>query len=243
MYSIKLGLIGLGKWGKNWERVIKELGIVVKTCDLKEKADCKDYKEILSDNSIKAVIIATEPETHYGIALNALLHGKDVLVEKPMAVSVVEAEDLIKISGEMKTILMVGHILHYHSEAERIKREIKKLKPMKIICRNAKNEPERKDNPIWALGPHLISFALSVGINDIECDFSFEKEKKNEMEIIGETGNLIVDWNSLKSKEEPLKTELKHFMDCVLNRKKPVTDGYDGLNTVKWLANIHMNTG
>ena len=74
----------------------------------------ESFKDILGNSDIKAVTIATPAETHYHLVKQALLAGKDVFVEKPIALTVKEGEALVELAEKNGRILMVGHILRYH---------------------------------------------------------------------------------------------------------------------------------
>ena len=70
--------------------------------------------QLLEDSKIEGIVVATPAETHFRLVKECLLAGKDVLVEKPMALSVAEGKELNAIAKLNKRILMVGHVLHYH---------------------------------------------------------------------------------------------------------------------------------
>src|SRR5689334_1334544 len=121
-----VAVVGVGYWGKNLVRNFYELGALGLLCDAEESAKrncanayptvrfCSDYQQVLSDPSITAVALATPAVTHYALAKAALEAGKDVLVEKPLAIDVRHGEELAKLAEAKDRILMVGHILRYH---------------------------------------------------------------------------------------------------------------------------------
>src|SRR5438876_4154848 len=118
--------VGSGYWGKNLVRNFYELSALAaiwdsdteKVSQLKQQySDCRfpsSYAEVLRDDSIKAVAIATPAETHATQVREALLAGKDVFVEKPLCLSVTEGEELVDLARRQQRILMVGHLLWYH---------------------------------------------------------------------------------------------------------------------------------
>src|SRR3954465_1635767 len=122
----KVAVVGVGYWGKNLVRNFYELGALEALCDgeASAKANCEanyagvkfysDYSKVLADPSINAVALATPAVAHYEMAKAALLAGKDVLVEKPLAVDVKHGEELVKVAEANNRVLMVGHILRYH---------------------------------------------------------------------------------------------------------------------------------
>src|SRR5439155_2250001 len=111
---------------KNLVRNFHDLGALAVLCDAQGSVEtncreqyqhvrfCRDFREVLSDPSITAVAIATPAVTHYEMAKAALDAGKDVFVEKPLAIDVHHGEELVALAEARGRILMVGHILRYH---------------------------------------------------------------------------------------------------------------------------------
>ena len=85
-----------------------------------------DHKSLIKDSKVKAVAIATPAATHYSIAKEALLAGKDVFVEKPIALNYKEGEELVASAKDKNRVLMVGHILEYHPAIIKLKKIINK---------------------------------------------------------------------------------------------------------------------
>lgn len=120
----KVGLIGAGGWGRNLARVLYELGALGGVAELQPgiRAELSMvYRHIpiypdhhaLLETDLPAVAIATPAATHYALTKEALSAGKHVFVEKPLAMSAAEAEDLVKLANKTGRILMVGHLLLY----------------------------------------------------------------------------------------------------------------------------------
>ena len=140
MENYSTGVIGLGYWGPNVLRNVIDLGKFkdIYCYDLEQSQLDKnkkkypsiklvrEYSDILNNNEINCVFICTPPATHYQLAKDALLHNKNVLIEKPMTVSVLEAEELIEISKKKSLKLMVGHTFEYSPAVEKIKETIDK---------------------------------------------------------------------------------------------------------------------
>ena len=130
---VRVAQIGAGYWGKNLVRVFARIGALEAVCDADtgvlstiagtytDVKTTEDYSAVLADGDIDAVSIAVPAARHYKLAKQALLAGKHVFVEKPMALSSVEAEELGAIAGENNLRLMVGHILLYHNGVRRVK--------------------------------------------------------------------------------------------------------------------------
>ncbi|MEO0293047.1 MAG: Gfo/Idh/MocA family oxidoreductase [candidate division WOR-3 bacterium] len=175
---MKIGIIGVGNWGSNLVRnFVRILGIEnVAICDsdrnklskiTSEFIGIKSFllaKEIISKEEIDSIAIATPTETHYKIAKEALLKGKNVLVEKPIALQLEEAEELIEIAKKKGLILMVDHLLIYHPAISRIKEIIKNGELGKIYYLYSERLNlgviRSKENVLWSLGPHDISIFL-----------------------------------------------------------------------------------
>jgi len=117
---------------------------------------CRDWRELEFD----AAVVVTPPSTHYEIAKELLLAGKDVLVEKPMTLSVEEADDLIKTDR----VLMVGHLLLYKSGVRKMLDCLDMIGDVQIInMRRAKYGTIRTDeNVLWSFAPHDIAVLLKI---------------------------------------------------------------------------------
>jgi UDP-2-acetamido-3-amino-2,3-dideoxy-glucuronate N-acetyltransferase len=126
MKTVRVVVAGMGYWGKNLVRNFHELGALEGVCDSAstvEKTLEQDYKgvryyreysAVLANPEITAVALATPAVTHYEMAKAALLAGKDVFVEKPLAVEKRHGAELVELAKAKGRVLMVGHILRYH---------------------------------------------------------------------------------------------------------------------------------
>lgn len=173
-----IALVGIGYWGKNILRNLYEMNVLCKVCERDEaviKTLSEDYptisftpyfEELLEDEAIKAIAIATPAATHYELARRALLAGKDVFVEKPLALSVREGRDLVSIAEEKRLILMVGHTLQYHPAVNRLKELIAagQLGKIQYIYSNRLNigKLRTEENILWSFAPHDISVMLML---------------------------------------------------------------------------------
>ena len=171
-----IGLIGAGAWGKNHLRNLYNLGIlhcVLETSDKIVEQRVKDFPDVifvndldsfLKKDDIKGVVIAAPAELHYKLTKACLVAGKDVLVEKPLALNVKEGEELVKIANENKRILMVGHILQYHSAVIKLKEMIDngELGQIRYIYSNRLNigKLRTEENVLWSFAPHDISLII-----------------------------------------------------------------------------------
>ncbi|MEK6951609.1 MAG: Gfo/Idh/MocA family oxidoreductase [Nanoarchaeota archaeon] len=171
-----LAIIGAGLWGKNLTRNFFELNVLKCVCDLnkEELGSIKEaypdieitssFDNILTDKRIRSIVIATPSETHYSLTKSALEAGKDVFVEKPLALSFVEAKELVDLAEQNKRILMVDHLLRYHPGIIRLKSLIgsDKLGDIKYIYSNRLNigRLRNKEDVLWSFAPHDISVIL-----------------------------------------------------------------------------------
>ena len=173
--SIKLSIIGSGKWGFNHVRtaisILNPSSIVV--CDNNDSVVDKikglsgevrftaNIDEILNDEDINCVIIATPAETHYNLAKRCLSNGKNVLVEKPITLYSSEAEELTELAEKSEKVLMVGHVLLYHPAINKIKEMLDegKLGKLQYIYSNRLNlgTIRSEENILWSFAPHDIS--------------------------------------------------------------------------------------
>ncbi|RKY41294.1 MAG: oxidoreductase [Candidatus Omnitrophota bacterium] len=173
-----IGQVGLGYWGKNILRNLFELGVIRIACDIdsgiiRERKKqfpqigyTTSFKELIENPAIKAIIVSSPATTHYELTKEALMKDKDVFVEKPLALTVKEAEDLIKIAEGRNKILMVGHILQYHPALRKLKDMIDsgQLGKIEYIYSNRLNigKLRTEENILWSFAPHDVSAILML---------------------------------------------------------------------------------
>jgi UDP-2-acetamido-3-amino-2,3-dideoxy-glucuronate N-acetyltransferase len=171
-----IGLIGAGAWGKNHLRNLYNLGVlntVLETSEDITKLRKKEYPDInfvtkldefLNIDEIKGVVIAAPAELHFELAKKCMLAGKDVMVEKPLALNVSEGEELVQIAKDNNRILMVGHILQFHSAVIKLKEMIDngELGQIRYIYSNRLNigKLRTEENVLWSFAPHDISLIV-----------------------------------------------------------------------------------
>ena len=172
-----LGVIGCGYWGKNLVRNFSDLGVLGFLCDA-EKSRLEsfqdahpvpastDFEEMLAAPGITAVAIAAPAAQHFGLAKRALLAGKDVFVEKPLALKVEEGEELVALAKKLSRILMVGHLLHYHPAVVELRRLIQagELGRVEYISSSRLNlgKLRTEEDILWSFAPHDISAILHL---------------------------------------------------------------------------------
>ena len=172
----KVAVIGAGHWGKNLVRNFFQLNSLSLVCepDLAVCASveqtypgvgtCVKFSEVLENPEVDAVAIATPAVSHYTIAKAALLAGKDVFVEKPLALEVSEGQELVTLAAQQQRILMVGHILLYHPAIHKLKELIDSgaLGKIQYLYSNRLNigRIRVEENILWSFAPHDISVIL-----------------------------------------------------------------------------------
>ena len=175
MQKLKIGVVGCGHWGKNLVRNFSDLGVLQYVCDTniahskeiakKYNVESKTIAELLKTD-IDGVVIATPAEEHYNIAKSCLEEGKHVFVEKPLSLKVSEAIELYKLSKKKKKVLMVGHLLQYHSAFSKLKKMVSegKLGKLNYIYSNRLNlgKFRNEENILWSFAPHDISMILGL---------------------------------------------------------------------------------
>ncbi len=172
---VGVAVIGCGRWGKNLVRNFDELGVLSCICDLDESllssietvtfaGRIRYLRPLLNDSSVDGVVIATPSNTHYKIAKEFLLAGKDVMVEKPMALSVDEGMDLIAIAEERGRVLLVGHLLEYHPAIVQLEKmvdagELGKINYISSTRLDFGNVQQGSD-VLWTFAPHDLDTVL-----------------------------------------------------------------------------------
>lgn len=175
MSICKISVIGCGYWGKNLVRNFAELGALYSICDQNQKL-CDEVAKIygikshsldeLLQSDCEAVVIAAPATQHYELAKSALLAGKHVFVEKPLALKVQEAEELCDLASKLNKKLMVGHLLQYHPAFIKLQQMVKEdmLGDLQYIYSNRLNlgKFRAEENILWSFAPHDISMILSL---------------------------------------------------------------------------------
>lgn len=173
-----IAVVGMGYWGKNLARNFNELGALHTICDTSPAVErewkskypdarfTQDFGHVLADPAIRAVALATPAVTHYGLARAALEAGKDVFVEKPLAIKVEEGRALVDLAARLNRVLMVGHILRYHPAVIALGRLIAggDLGQIQYLYSNRLNigKIRTEENILWSFAPHDISVMLAL---------------------------------------------------------------------------------
>ena len=178
--KLKVGVVGCGYWGPNLIRNFRSLP----DCQLKIMCDLSqqrlmhlktlypevqrgmDYEHMLNGVELDAVVIATAVKSHYPMAKASLLAGKHTFIEKPMASSSEQCEELIAIAQKKGLVLMIGHTFLYAPPVRKIREIVDSgdIGEIRYICARRLNLGlfQNDINVAWDLAPHDISIILSV---------------------------------------------------------------------------------
>lgn len=175
---VRLALIGTGAWGRNLLRNLTHLkgAELAACCDTDGPSLEKtlngfrgiraltDPGAVFKDPNIDAVFIATPAVTHFEFAAEAMRAGKDVFVEKPMTLSLSDAEKLVQLADKNERVLMVGHLLEYHPAVNMMKELLDSGEvgdPYYLYSERVNLGRIRSDeNALWSFAPHDISIIL-----------------------------------------------------------------------------------
>jgi UDP-2-acetamido-3-amino-2,3-dideoxy-glucuronate N-acetyltransferase len=171
-------LVGAGDWGKNHLRNLALLHALYAVVDPNKSLlnmRSGQYPDILfsendqiifNDPVIKGVVIAAPAVFHYQLAKKYLQAGKDVLLEKPLALNTSEGEELVALAEKKQCILMVGHVLQYHYAVLKLKELIDagELGTIRYVYSNRLNIGKLRveENVLWSFAPHDISLILML---------------------------------------------------------------------------------
>ena len=177
---LSVGVVGCGYWGPNLIRNFRTLPEcnVKLMCDLSaqrlkhmkslypEIEGVMDFDHMLNGSGLDAVVIATSVKHHHAMAKASLLAGKHTLIEKPMAASSVECEELIDIARKNVLVLMVGHTFLYSAPVRKIKEIVAygDIGEIRYISSRRLNLGlfQKDINVAWDLAPHDISIVLYI---------------------------------------------------------------------------------
>jgi predicted dehydrogenase len=172
----RLAVAGLGSWGRNLVRNFDELAELAWLCDVsaarrEEFAQrypharvTERFDDVLGDDAVGAVVVATPVPTHFDLARRALQAGKHVFVEKPPAMRAAEMKELCALAADGNLVLMPGHLLLYHPAVARLKQIVDsgELGEVMYAYSNRQNLGivRTAENALLSLGVHDLSVLL-----------------------------------------------------------------------------------
>ncbi|WP_274426493.1 Gfo/Idh/MocA family protein [Chelativorans sp. YIM 93263] len=172
----RIAVLGCGYWGSNHIRTLKSLGALSAVSDANRaraegfasEHDCRavDPDGLFADESIDAIVMALPPQFHADYAIQAVEAGKDVLVEKPIALTVADAEEAVAVAHRANRIFMVGHVLRFHPAFETLKALIDagELGEVGYVHshRLGLGKFHTENDALWDLAPHDLSMILAI---------------------------------------------------------------------------------
>jgi predicted dehydrogenase len=176
MSRLRVGVIGAGMWGRNHVRTLAQMADVelAAVCDLSEavrrRTAAAHPGALVTDSvdrllaAVDAVVVASTARTHGEFGLRAVEAGKPVLVEKPFALTVAEAERIAEASARRGVPALVGHLLEFHPVVDRLRTLVRDGSLGEIYYLYAQRvnlgQIRPDENALWSFGPHDISVAL-----------------------------------------------------------------------------------
>ena len=251
--STTVAVAGLGLWGSNLARNFHELARLAWICDASEERleaaasrypaahATTSFDDLLADDDVEAIVVATSVPTHAELARRALEAGKHVFVEKPMALAGEDAEELVSLAEERGLVLMPGHLLLYHPGVVKLKELVESggLGEVLYVYGNRQNlgtiRPD--ENALWSLGAHDLSVILYLlGEEPSELEARGESFLKPGVEDVvfcylrfpsGKTAHMHLSWlDPLKIRRMTVvgTKRMAVFDDMELDRKVTVYD-------------------
>ncbi len=217
--QVKIAVIGAGSWGRNHIKTLYELntlGAIIES-DQKVQNELESlYPNTIVDGSINetlvaqmdGVVIATPPPSHFDLTKHVISMGKPVLVEKPLVLSMKEAEALKLYVKEFAGRLMVGHLLLFHPAIIKMKLLLEEgfLGDLQYIYSNRLNlgKVRKNENVFWSFAPHDISI-FQFMLNELPLDVTsvggaFLQDDIHDTSITyfkypsGVQGHIFVNW-------------------------------------------------
>jgi predicted dehydrogenase len=177
---IKIGVVGCGYWGPNLIRNFRALPDcrMATVCDVSverlqhmkalypEVEAETNFENLLNDTTLDAIVIATSVRHHYPMAKSSILAGKHTFIEKPLASSVAQCEELVSLARQKGVVLMVGHTFLYSPAIRKIKQIVANgdIGAIRYISARRLNLGlfQKDINVAWDLAPHDISIILHI---------------------------------------------------------------------------------
>ncbi|EJF83063.1 Gfo/Idh/MocA family protein [Bartonella rattimassiliensis] len=176
----RVAVLGCGHWGGNHIKTLYSLGVLAAVSDIDSDRAVRFAKmygvevmtpdDLFAHRDIDALVLALPPQFHTQNVLRAVKNGKDVLVEKPIALNVADAKRQVQEADAYKRIFMVGHILRFHPAFEKMCELVKKgeLGDVRYIYshRLGFGKFHTHSDALWDLAPHDLSMILTL----TECE-------------------------------------------------------------------------
>ena len=307
----RIAVLGCGYWGSNHIRTLKSLGALYAVSDVNparaegfaSEQDCLAIAPdaLFDQDDVDAIVMALPPQFHAQMAIRAVEAGKDVLVEKPIALNVADAERAVAAAEAHERVFMVGHVLRFHPAFEQLKHLIDEgeLGTVKYIHshRLGLGKFHTENDALWDLAPHDLSMILAItgaepneirgegaALLDHLSDFAhlhmrfpgglrshlftsrLNPYRERRLTVVGTRAMAVFDdvepwerklavyrhavwqdsghWAFTTNEPTyvpvqagmPLTRELEHFIDCIVTRQQPRTDGEEAVRVLRVLT-------
>lgn len=181
--AVRIAVVGCGMWGRNLVRTFADLGnlravadadpVVAAAVGADHGVDTRTVEEVITAEDIDAVVVAAPARDHADLALAVLDHDKHAYVEKPLALTLPDAERVVARARDRDLTLMVGHLLQYHPAFLALRDLVARgeLGALRYLYSNRLNlgRVRREENSLWSFAPHDISMILAlVGEEPVE---------------------------------------------------------------------------
>jgi len=250
--KIRVGVVGCGHWGKNYVRIFSSLpnSCVTAVCDLKGQRQAfiqemypsvrlfTDFEQLLTSDLCDAVVVATNASTHYNLTKKALESNLHVIAEKPLTLSIEEADELVRLSKDRDRILLVAHTFLYNPSILKIRQLLKEGAVGDVYYLKARRTHlglVREDvSAIWDLAPHDISIFLyflgQLPMSVQAMGGKYLKDSREDAAFInlrfpnGTIANIIVSWADANK---------ERYLDIVGSKARIVFNDLDNLEPIR----------
>lgn len=176
MNDPSVALIGCGGWGRNLARNLHDLGALRWIIDPSQAAEqiaqemgvgyANNIEAALQDAQVAGILIASPAEQHFKHAIAALSANKHVYVEKPIATSLDDANEMARFAQDRRLLVMVGHLMHYHPAFNELVGLVRanRMGAVKHIVSQRLNLGvlRSEENVMWSFAPHDVSMVLGL---------------------------------------------------------------------------------
>lgn len=277
--TLRVALAGAGRWGRNYVETLSQLADVkvVAVADLSRETRARSEEDwdiparpslerVLSEFELDAVIVAAPDSTHFGLAAEALGAGKDVLVEKPMAATPGEAQNLRALAARYDRVLAVGHTAVYNADFTALRQCLQATPPGSIYTASAVRTSEGRcgvhASLIHDLCPHDLAMAALL-MGEPKSARALQSGLSVEYTVVFAGGSVLsglVEWRRPPQvrrfsitdararleidgcrpwrdiRSSPLGCQCADFLESCRRRRAPLSDSYLGLTVTRCLA-------
>lgn len=219
--TLRLGLIGAGRWGSNYVRTIQAAPDAILTRISTKRSDVsalvgpecrvdRRWQSLIEAGDVDGVIIATPPRLHFQMAHYALSQDIPVLVEKPLTMNVRQARTLGALALERGVPLLVDHVYLYHPAYRVLRSELRGKGPFRIESSAGNDGPHRPDTSVlWDYGPHDVAMCMDL-VGEIPTRVSARRLNRRAIGAdVAETLQLHLEFSSGDTADVSLSNQLR----------------------------------